>query len=374
MDIIEISSSKQLKQFLDLPFEIHKNHTGWLPPIYSDDEVFFDRNKNNQFNKSDTLLLLAIKNHKVVGRIMGIVPKEYNQKHGLNDVRFNYLETYEDFEVAKELLNYVENWGKIYGCDNLVGPLGFSDKEPQGLEIEGFENPPLILTNNNWPFLVEFLEKYGFQKKIDLLSYKINVPKDYPEEYFQKYCSYLDQHKDLKTLEIKTRYGVWKYLRPAMNLINELFQDIYAHNKMSEKDINQLVKRFIFLLVPRYMKGILNEKNELIAFVIGMPDIAKGIQQSKGRLFPFGFWKIFQSQRKTNELILMLGGIKKEYRNMGLDYWLSLEIFKEIQRSEIKIVKGHLVLESNVKTQAKMTKFGGEINKRFRIFEKKINL
>lgn len=374
MDIIEISSSKQLKQFLDLPFEIHKNHTGWLPPIYSDDEVFFDRNKNNQFNKSDTLLLLAIKNHKVVGRIMGIVPKEYNQKHGLNDVRFNYLETYEDFEVAKELLNYVENWGRINGCDNLVGPLGFSDKEPQGLEIEGFENPPLILTNNNWPFLVEFLEKYGFQKKIDLLSYKINVPKDYPEEYFQKYCSYLDQHKDFKTLEIKTRYGVWKYLRPAMNLINELFQDIYAHNPMSEKDINQLVKRFIFLLVPRYMKGILNEKNELIAFVIGMPDIAKGIQQSKGRLFPFGFWKIFQSQRKTNELILMLGGIKKEYRNMGLDYWLSLEIFKEIQRSEIKIVKGHLVLESNVKTQAKMTKFGGEINKRFRIFEKKINL
>ncbi|MCP9770809.1 hypothetical protein EGI22_23135 [Lacihabitans sp. LS3-19] len=374
MEILELSSKKHFKQFVNLPFEIHKNHSGWLPPILSDDEVFFDKNKNNQFSKSDTVLVLALKNNKPVGRIMGIVPTEYNLKHNLRDVRFNYLETFEDYEVVYELLKFVENWGRQKGCTSIVGPLGFSDKEPQGLEIEGFDNPPLILTNNNWPFMVGFLEKYGFKKKTDLLSYKIPVPEEYPDEYFQKYCLYREQHKNLKILNIKTRYGVWKYLKPAMNLINELFSEIYAHNPMSKKDINLLVKRFLFLLVPKYMKGILNEKKELIAFVIGMPDIAKGIQECNGRLFPLGFWKIFQSQRKTKDLILMLGGIKKEYRNIGLDFWLSLEIFNEIHKAGIITVKGHLVLESNVKTQAKMTKFGGEVNKRFRIFEKNIQV
>ncbi len=370
--VLEVTNKHLYKQFLNLPYELHDGHQNWLPPIYSDDKAFFNRKKNVQFVNTDSILLLAFIDEKPVGRIMAIIPHGYNQRKNLKDVRFNYLESINNYEVLESLFNYVCKWGKEMGCDKLVGPLGFSDKEPQGLEIEGIEHTPLIVTNVNYGYIRGFIQRFGFIKKTDLVSFGIKVPEEYPTEYFEKYQSYLPHHKRLKTLDLKTRWGVWRYLRPAMNLINELFGEIYAHNPLKKRDIDDLVKRYALLLIPKYLKGILNEKNELVAFVIGMPDIAKGIQECNGRLFPFGFLKILRAQRRSKELILMIGGIKKEYRNIGLDYWLSIEIYKTIKEAEIGIVKGHLILEDNVKAHAKLLKFGGYVNKRFRIYQKSL--
>lgn len=372
MEIVEVINQKLLSQFIDLPYTLHKNHKGWLPPIYSDDKIFFSKKKNHSFLGNHVKMFLAFEAKQAIGRVMGVIPEKYNRRHGLNDARFCYIESVENVEVVHELLMAVENWAKAFGCTHLVGPLGFSDKEPQGFELEGLENPPLIMTNVNFPFMIDFMNLEGFEKKTDLVSFKIDVPENYPEELYQKYLSFKHLHQNLEILNFKTRFGVWRYLRPAVNLINELFVEIYAHTPMSKKDIDLLVKRFILLLSPPYMKGVLNEKKELIAFVIGFPDIVDGIQQCNGRLFPLGFWKILKSQQHSKELILMIGGIKKEYRNMGLDYWLSLEYFEAIKKAGIKTVKSHLILEDNLKTHAKMTKFGGEINKRYRIFQREI--
>ncbi|WP_304236973.1 hypothetical protein [Jiulongibacter sediminis] len=370
--IREVHGQKLFKVFLDLPYVLHEKDSYWLPPIYSDDKGFFNKAANKLFRNTESLLLLAYKNGKPVGRVMGIIPTSYNERHKLKDVRFNYLESIEDYEVTEALLNYASEWGKKWGCTQLVGPLGFSDKEPQGIEIERNDDTPLIITYVNFPYITAFLEKYGFKGYKDLVSFGIPVPTEYPTEYYEKYKTYLPKHSGLKILAPKTRWTVWKYLRPAVNLINELFVEIYAHNPLSKKDMNALVWRFVLLLLPKHMKGVLNEKGELVAFVIGMPDFSKGIQESRGKLFPFGFLKVFKAMKRSKELVLMIGGIKKEYRNIGLDYWLSIEIFNTIIKDGIHTVKSHLILDENRKTHAKMLKFGGFINKRFRIYKKDI--
>jgi hypothetical protein len=144
LEIREVASRSDLRKFIYLPAKIHKKHKNWVPPVYMDDRVFFNPAKNESFSHSDTVLFLAWLRGKAVGRVMGIINHQYNKRTGENDARFCFLECYEDFNAAEALIMGVEEWARAKGSDNLVGPLGFSDKDPQGLLIEGYDKPVVI--------------------------------------------------------------------------------------------------------------------------------------------------------------------------------------------------------------------------------------
>ena len=185
--IKEVSGKGDLRRFIHLPAKIHRGHTNWVPPVYMDERVFFNPKKNTAFSYSDTLLLLAWRGKTPVGRIMGIINRKYNQEKNENYARFCFLETYEEPAVAHALLGYVEDWARKKGTELLVGPLGFSDKDPQGLLIEGFDAPMVITSNCNFPYLVDFVEGCGFSKKLDLVVYEVPVPDEVPEFYRKIY-------------------------------------------------------------------------------------------------------------------------------------------------------------------------------------------
>ena len=136
MRITEVRTKKELRTFIHLPASIHRNHKNWVPPIYMDEWVFFNPKKNKAFSHSDTILFLAHQGEEVVGRIMGIINHQYNEAENLKELRFFCLETFENFEIADKLIKAVEEWGKKKGMTKYVGPLGFSDKDPQGLMVE----------------------------------------------------------------------------------------------------------------------------------------------------------------------------------------------------------------------------------------------
>ena len=165
----KVTSKKDIKTFIHLPFTIHKNHKEWLPPLISDEWKVFDKTKNHSFQHCDTVLFLAEKNNQPVGRIMGIINHKYNQGNNEKNVRFFGLECYDDKTVFDTLIDAVQNWGKENGMDTIIGPLGFSDKDPQGFLIEGFNDPiSVMVTNCSFKYMADFTEQNGYKKKLDM--------------------------------------------------------------------------------------------------------------------------------------------------------------------------------------------------------------
>jgi hypothetical protein len=370
IQIREVKSRRDLRRFINLPAKIHKNHKNWVPPIYMDDRVFFNSKKNEAFSFSDTQLLLAYRDGKAVGRIMGIVNYKYNEAHHENDGRFCFLETYEDLEVVQALIKYVEDWARNKGMTNLIGPLGFSDKDPQGMMIEGFDNTVVIATNYNFPYMVDLVEKCGYSKKLDLVVHCVEVPEVMPEFYVRIRERVMRNNPGFKLIDFHSRKQMKPYVVPVFKMMNDAFKEIYAYAALSEKEMHEFASRYMIILDPRFLKVVVNENNEVIAFILGIPDISEGIRKCKGRLLPFGILQVLRYQRKTKQIDLLLGAIKKECRGSGIDTLMGVSILEEAKAAGYKYLDSHLQMETNTKIHAEMQKMGGKIYKRYRIFIK----
>jgi len=367
----EVKTKKDLKQFVHLPFKIHRNHKEWLPPLISDEYKVFDKNKNHSFEHCDTLLLLALKENEVVGRIMGIVNHTYNDGNGEKNARFCFLECYDDESVHDELLKAVENWGRKKGMIKLVGPLGFSDKDPQGYLIEGFEDPMTVMvTNCSLPYMVKHIERNAYSKKLDLFQYRAHLPKEVPEFYVK--IAERVKKRGFKLIEFNKSKHVRPYVKPVFDLINESYSDIYGFAPLQDVEAKEFSERFLPLLNPNYIKLVMDQNEKLVAFVVAMPDISDGFRKAKGRLFPLGFIHILRSFKKTNQLNLLLGSVKNTMRNSGIDALLTVGLFESAKQGNLSILDSHLIMEENIKMRALIERQDHTIYKKYRIFEKNL--
>lgn len=370
IEIREVKSRRDLKTFIHLPAKIHKNHINWVPPVYMDEWIWYNPKKNLAFSYCDTVLFLAFRNNEAVGRIMGIINYKYNIAKDIREGRFMYPETYNDFEVARDLLMAVENWAREKEMDTLVGPLGFSDKDPQGLLIDGFDEPVVISSACNFPYLTDFVERAGFEKHKDLVVYKMLVPETIPDFYQKIYERAKRNNPNLRLVELKNKRHLKTYIRPVLSLMNDTFKDIYGFVALSEKEMDEFASRYLLILDVRFIKIIENEKGEVIAFILAMPDISEGIKKSRGYVLPLGIFHILRAQKKTKQLNLLLGGIREDYRNTGLDTILGVKMLESARNAGLDCIDSHLELETNLKMRAEMERMGGKVYKTFRIFSK----
>jgi GNAT superfamily N-acetyltransferase len=372
IEVRELKGKSDLKTFIYLPEKIHRDHSNWVHPMYADEWLFFNPAKNKSFSYCDSFLALAWDNGKPVGRIMGIINRRYNETHNENNARFCFLECYKDLSIARKLLEYTENWARQLGMVKLVGPLGFSDKDPQGLMIEGFQERIVIASNFNFPWLPEFLEKLGYLKEIDLVSYKFDTPSEIPE-FFQKVFQRAILNHGYKLIEFHTRKSLRPWIVPIFTLLNETYSHIYGFAPMLEKEMNEFADRYMPILNPEFIKVITDEQGEAIAFVISMPEISEGIRRARGRLFPFGFIHILLESRRTKMLTMLLGAIKEPYRGKGLDSIMGIKILESAKKNGMEFIDGHLVLENNIPMRAEYERMNGVVHKRYRIFQKALN-
>jgi len=371
LEIREVSGRKEYSIFIHLPEKIHRDHLNWVPPIYLDEKAFFNPRKNKSFTYCDTILALAYRDAEPVGRIMGIINHRYNQLAGERDARFCFMETWDDPEVFHAPLHYVENWARNKGMLKMVGPLGFSDKDPQGFMIEGFDKPIVIATNANQPYMVSRIEKEGYLKKVDLVVYKVPVPLEIPAFYRAIHERALKKN-NLVVREFTSRRQVRPFIHPVLHLLNETFSDIYAFAPFEEHEMDDFANRYLLLLDPRFIKVICDRDDNILSFIIGMPDISKGIRACKGRILPFGIFSIIAARRKSKQLNLLLGGIKAEFRGQGLDVIMGVKMLEEASKRGMEFIDSHLELETNFRMRREMERMGGEVYKRYRIFQKEL--
>jgi len=372
INLIEVKDRKQLKTFIYLPEKLHRGRPNWVPPIYMDEWTYFDPKKNKTFEYSDTILLLAEKDGEVVGRVMGIINRRYNEVRNEKTARFGFLESIKDQEVVHALLSRVEAWAREKGMTRIIGPYGFSDQDPEGFLLKGFEHRATIATYYNFEWMPEMVEKEGYTKDIDYFVYKIEIPKEIPELY-RRVAERILKKGNFQLLEFKKRNNIKPWVRPILSLMNETYIDsnIYGYAPLDDKEMDALAKKYLPVLDPRFVKAVLKD-GQVVAFIIGMPDLTAGIQKARGRLFPFGFIHILRASKKTKQLDLLLGAIKKEYRGQGLDALMGMAMISSAQQAGFEIMDTHHEMESNVKVRAEMERMGGQVYKIYRVYQKSL--
>ena len=366
--IKEVLTKKDRRDFIYLPEKVHKDEPEWLPPIYMDEWELYDKKKNKSYQYADALLLLAYRDNRPVGRIMGIINKRYNSIHDEKHGRFCFMECYDDKEVFHTLITRVEEWLRQNGMVKIVGPLGFSDKDPQGFQIEGFEYPQFMTSPNNSPYMPLLLESEGYAKKVDLVNYLGKIPEKFPLIY-EKVLSRAENMSEYKIIEFTSKKELKPYIIGVLELMNQTFEEIYGFVPLNDKEKKDFAARYLPILDPKFIK-LIEVYGELVGFAIGMPDFSKGIRDARGKLFPFGIFKILSDSRKSKKLLMMLGGVKKEFRGKGLDVLMGVKILQSGIKHKMDTLDSHLVLEDNLKMRGEYERVGCQVVKKFRIYQK----
>lgn len=367
-----VSTRQDMRKFIHLPAKIHKGHKNWIPPLYSDEWDFFNSKKNKSFEYSSVIMLLAYRGRKVVGRIMGIINHKYNETHEERNGRFNYLETWDDREVIEVLLKHVEDWARKEGMEKIVGPLAFSDKDPQGYLIQGFDKPISIATHCNYEYLIGHLEALGYQKDVDLVVYKILIPNETLKLHRLVTERAFRNNPGLKLLEFTRRKDLKPWIRPIFTLINETFTEIYGFMPFTLEEMDDFANRYLLIMDPRLIKVVVNEKQDPLAFVIAMPDISKGIKRSRGYILPIGILHILIAGRRTKQLNLLLGAVRPDYQNRGLDIVVGAAVLESARKQKMKFIDSHLEMETNTRVRAVMEHMAGKVYKTYRVFGKSL--
>ena len=370
MEIREVTTRRDLRKFIHLPARIHKGHTTWMPPVYPDEWNYFNPAKNHTFEYCDTVLYLAMDGKQPVGRIMGIINRRYNEIRGIKTGRWGCMETFDDQAVAALLLGRVEDWCRSRGMDRIVGPYGFSDKDPQGFIISGFEHPPLLASACNFPYQVKLVEHLGYTREIDCFVYKYKVGNELPAIY-----SRIIQRTGLDTgyrvVEFKSRGEVRPHVVPILELMNRTYSALYGFVPLNEQEMNDFASRYLPVLDPRFIK-VVYKSDEVVAFIIGLPNMTQGIIRSKGYLFPLGWYHILRSAKRTRQLDLMLGAVHPAYQGLGIDVLMAVSLWKSVVAAGFDTVEIHLMLETNTRVLAEMERIGATVHKQFRVFGKSL--
>ena len=364
----DVSTKREYHDFIHLPEKIHKGHEQWLPPLYMDEKIFFDPKKNHSFSVCDHRIILAYKDGVLVGRVMGIINRQYNQMNDVKNVRFGFIETYNDQAVAHELITEIENWGREKGMTKIVGPFGFTDREPQGLLIEGFEHEPVIDSACNYEYMPKLVENEGFTKELDCVLYRYPLANPLPESMYKIYDR-ITARKDYEFLEFKNKRQLKPWIVPVLRAMNESFGEIYGFVPMDEIEMLELAKKYLPVIDLDFVK-IVAKEDRVIAFMISMPNMYKGMQKAKGRLFPFGLIHILRAMKSAKSLTFMLGAVVPDHQKRGLDLYFTLSTINSAIKRGMIYVDTHVVMEENLEMMAEFKRYGGFLLKKFRVYQK----
>ena len=370
--IKKVSTKKDLKSFIRFNYELYKDNSYAVPELYDDMVGTFSPKKNAAFEFCEVDCFLAYKNDQLVGRVAAIINHRANDTWKKNEVRFGWIDFIDDLEVSKALLDQVEAWGKERGMASMVGPLGFTDLDPEGMLVEGFDQLSTMATIYNYPYYPEHMEKLGFEKETDWVEYKLTVPEKLPEKFvriseliLKKYNLKIKKltRKDLK----ETNYG-----QRIFDLINEAYRPLFGYSEMTQGQIDQYIKMYLPLIDLRMVSLVEDEKGELIACGLSMPSLSKALQKAKGKLFPFGWIHLVKALfiKKPEVLDLLLVGVKPEYQSKGVNALLFYDLVPIYNEMGFKYGESNPELELNKKVQAQWSAFESVQHKRRRAFKK----
>lgn len=375
VEIKEVRTRSELRKFVNFPELLYKDNPCYVPPLVFDQMDTLDQKKGAAQEFCESRLYLAYKDGKPAGRVAAIVNNLANNQWNHKEVRFGWYDFIDDTEVSSALMAKVEEFGREKGMESVVGPLGFTDFDPEGLLIEGYDELSTMALIYNHPYYVKHIEDLGFRKDADWIEYKIHIPEKLPEKV-ERVSAIISERAGVHVRRL-TRKIIKEedYGHKIFKLINECYKDLYNFTVLPDHMADKYLGFYLTILDLSFVSVVeRNEDNEIVAFGITMPSIARALQKSRGKLFPFGWWYLLRSLfiRREEGVEMLLVGVKPEYQNTGLNSLVMVDLFKRFTRAGMKWAETNAILETNLKNQNQFKAYDPECKKRRRSYIKEL--
>ena len=379
--IKKVETLKDLKAFVNLHYDLYKGDPYDAPNLFMDEMNTLRKDRNAAFEFCEAEYFLAYKDGKLVGRTAAIINHKANAKWQRKSVRFGWIDFIDDIEVSKALLKAVEDYGREHGMEEVIGPLGFTDMDPEGMLTRGFEELNTMATLYNYPYYPQHMEQMGcWEKDNDYVEYKLFVPKEGMPEKYLKISEMIMQRYNLhiKKITKDEALGPHGYGEKLFTVINETFKDLYGYSELSEKQKQQYTKMyltFVDLSLITFIEDWNTPDHKVIGVGITIPSLSRALQKCRrGRLFPFGWWYVWRALKfhKTKYVDLLLLGVLPEYRKKGANALLFYDLIPRYQAYGFEWGETHVEMETNEKVQSQWQYLEYEQHKRRRCYKKTI--
>lgn len=377
MPILEIKKIEptrpNLRRFIEFQNDLYKGNRYYVPPFMMDEIETLSPGKNPAFDFCESEYFMAYRDGKPVGRVAGIINSQVCESTGKKTARFGFLDFVDDKEVSTALMSTVEQWARSKGMDRIIGPLGFTDMDREGLLVEGFEELSTMATNYNYPYYAGHLEALGYDKESDWMEFQMKVPDKIPER-FDRIATLVSKKYNLRVLKYKQRKAIKEeYGHALFHLINEAYKNLYQYSQLTERQIDYYIDYYLNLLDLDLVTLIVDGDDKLVGVGISMPSLSRGLQKSGGKLFPFGWTHLLKALKGKNDRVdLLLVAIHPDYQNKGVNAMLFQDLIPQYIRKGYVYAESNPEMETNAKVQSQWEAFEPRQHRRRRSYFKKL--
>lgn len=374
IEIKKIAPTKpNLKKFTQFQIDLYDGNPYYVPPLISDDVATLSPGVNPAFDFCDAAYFMAYRDGKPVGRIAGIINRQVNEAHDGKTARFGFVDFVDDPEVSDALFKAVEDWARSKGMTRMIGPLGFTDLDHEGMLVEGFEELSTMATIYNYPYYPEHIERLGYKKDSDWVEFVMDVPEAIPDKY-NRIADIVKKKFGLRVLKYKSRKRIKEeYGKALFHLINDAYDGLYEYSHLTDRQIDYYIDIYLGLLNLDLVTLVVDRDDQLVGVGISMPSMSRALQKSKGRLFPFGWYHLLKGLKGKNDRVdLLLVAVKPEYQNKGANALLFQDLIPYYIKNGYKYAESNPEMETNAKVQGQWEYFGNRQHRRRRSFAKEI--
>ena len=371
VSVRKVQSRADIKEFIEFPLRLYKDCPHFVPPLYSDEKKLLTSGGNSDVAQS--VFFLAERDGKTVGRIQGIIQKQYNELRGESRVRFNRFDAYNDKEISRALFAALEEWGKEQGMTEACGPLGFSDLDREGLLIEGFDENSTFEEQYNYEYYAELIEDAGYGKEVDWLEFELRAPEKRNEMLSRVAKRALELNKlHIAPTNMSKKEYIAKYGDSFFDCLDECYSKLYGTVPISPEQRKELISQFLLILNIDYMVFICDESDRVVAFGLCFPSIGDALKKSGGRLTLPALIKLLRMARKPKVIDLGLVAVRPEYQNSGINAVLVDGIVDMLCRGVVEKCETNLNLETNTAVIAQWKYMTARQHKRRRAYVKQL--
>ena len=374
VEIREITPTKSnLKKYTKFGIDLYKGNDYYVPPLIMDDVETLSPDKNPAFDYCKAKSWMAYRDGKPVGRITGIINTVVNERTGKRDLRFGFLDFIDDKEVVDALFDALAEWGRSQGLTSMVGPMGFSDMDHEGMLTEGFEELGTMATIYNYPYYPQHMERMGFHKDAEWVEYRMTVPDKIPEKML-RVAEIVKKKYGVRTIKytsakkIKEEYGM-----ALFELINEAYDQLYGYSPLSQRQIEYYIDIYLPILRLENVSLIVDSNDKLIGVGISIPSMSRALQKGRGRLLPTGWIHLLKAMYMHNDVVdLLLVAIKPEYQSKGVNALLFADLLPVYIKNGYRWAESNPELADNENVQLQWQYFERRQHRRRAAFRKDI--
>ena len=370
---VDHSKRSQIRKFVKFGIDFYKDNPYYVPPLVMDDTNTLSPKKNPAFDFCEAQAFMAYRDGKPVGRIAGIINHKVNGRTGRKDLRFGFVDFIDDPEVSQALFDAVSQWGRVKGMTSIVGPLGFTDMDQEGMLTFGYDEVGTMATIYNYPYYPQHMERMGFEKDADWMEYYLTVPDAVPEKH-RRIAEIVKERNGLKVKKYSSRKKIREEYGVALfELINEAYDKLYGYSPLSPKQIQYYINMYLSILNLELVTVVTDADDKIVAIGISIQSFSKALQKCRGRIFPFGWVHLLPVLLgKSDAVDLLLIAVKPEYQSKGVNSLLFTDLIPCFIKNGYKFAESNPELELNQKVQSQWGYFETRQHKRRRAFRKSL--